>query len=89
MNCDQLEEKTKRIASRIEAYAQLLELAPSDRQSILLDELRRDLHELSVAILELPSESDRNNLWDQIIHALQNGGMIASAVKVLVDIFKS
>jgi hypothetical protein len=88
MNRDCLEAQTRRMALRIESYAQLSEIEQSDLQSTFMDELKRDLHELNAAILELPHEPDRNTLLDQIIQALEKIGMIATVVKVLVDVFR-
>jgi hypothetical protein len=56
---------------------------------MLLGEIRLALRELYADILELPSEPDRNDLWDQIIQMLQDIGIIATMAKALVDIFQS
>ena len=89
MNHDRLKNQVKRMAMRIEALAELPELEESDHPSKLLEELRQDLRDLYTEILELPNEADRNDLWDQIIQAFQDVGIIASAAKAIVDTFYS
>jgi len=89
MDFSNLGEDIRRITLLVEIYTQLSEQEHSDRRSMLLAELRCDLRKLSAEILKLPSEPDRNGLWKQIIEALQNAGMIATAVKAVVESFSS
>ena len=82
-----LRKRAGELVARIEAFAALPEELRQSQSKDFDDAILADARSIYCEILTVEDEVERNKLFDNIIQAFKNAGLIASTVKTLVDLF--